>query len=1104
MKRKLLATLLALCLIVGMIPVAASAEENSLSVTEQTAADGNIQYVKSVPIPDGAATNSIFLNGNDATISAEITENSYTLQILVNGKTYTYELKNTEGTPANVPSIFGGKYIGESPSANATVNRNQTITVDSTVQPYLDRHYPISRLLAGGAGAATSYGSRASDTTYYKATTDGTVTLNVAGYVSAVRGGGSGDSTVDSSIINVSGQAYTIYGGGDAPLGSVADLTGGGTTSTCHVNNAQINITETGHATYVYGGGYSIASVGTASIVVAGNASTVTASGTNGYTGSSTIQIESTATITPAEGYPAIAYGWNGYGVGATVTNKGTINGDVVLGTLNETNSVSGTNAVLRFTNNGTMTGTAMFGNVGEQNIDLSGDVTLSAKNFSDTGSFVLGENQTITLSDGATWTGKIQTMQGTVLSATSESGTTTLSVTTPSEGQNLVASVNGKNYASLAEAINEANGGTIYLLANVELATAVNAVNKNITIQGNGQTLTVKENGAINANVILNNVALTVADEGATSFLNSTGTLRVQSGTSLKMLDAEMIGNNGNLKLGENGAITLRMGENKLNVTINGEAEVPSGKQWTTRMTTGVSEDTAILMDVTISEDAKLTVSSTGSDSTSEPNKYGFRVANDTTLTVNGTLNAADGVLDQSNSGNVIIGENGSVSINGIKDLYQGKITGTTTVNVGGQLTVGETQMVGATGNLNVTSGTLTLDMEEITSASDPSIDVTLNGQAEIPTGKRWTTMMGTEPKRVAMAVTIANGSTLTVNGCTTDSSGLHVANDTTLTNNGTINVNTEMTVGSSGKVAGNGAITVGSSGALEIDTNSSNTGTLQNSVSNSGTVIYNGTQNSNNITGTITLVSGGKVYSQADLSNHLSGEEVLSNKNYEGTNYSFAWQYDVPSGGDTPSIPSNPGDNKPEEPEEPTWPFTDVTEGDDWFYDAVAYVYENGIMAGTSETTFEPGMLLDRAMAAQLFYNLEGKPAVTGDSTFTDVTSGHWAVDAITWAAQNDIVAGIGGNLYDPDSNVTREQFAVMLYKYARFKGYDLTATGDLTQFPDADAISSWAETALSWANGNGLINGHENGTIDPKGSTIRAQAASIMANFDQNVAK
>ena len=200
----------------------------------------------------------------------------------------------------------------------------------------------------------------------------------------------------------------------------------------------------------------------------------------------------------------------------------------------------------------------------------------------------------------------------------------------------------------------------------------------------------------------------------------------------------------------------------------------------------------------------------------------------------------------------------------------------------------------------------------------------------------------------------------------------------------------------------------------------------------------------------------------------------------------------------------PVNPGGGgTPSEPEEPTWPFTDVTEGDDWFYDAVAYVYENGIMAGTDETTFEPYMELDRAMAAQLFYNLEGKPTVTGDSTFTDVTSGHWAVDAITWAAQNDIVAGIGGGLYDPDSNVTREQFAVMLYKYARFKGCDLTATGDLTQFPDAGSISSWAETALSWANGKGLINGNEDGTLAPGGTATRAQAASILAHLDQSFA-
>ena len=195
----------------------------------------------------------------------------------------------------------------------------------------------------------------------------------------------------------------------------------------------------------------------------------------------------------------------------------------------------------------------------------------------------------------------------------------------------------------------------------------------------------------------------------------------------------------------------------------------------------------------------------------------------------------------------------------------------------------------------------------------------------------------------------------------------------------------------------------------------------------------------------------------------------------------------------------PVNPGGGGGA-PTEPALPFTDVTEGD-WFYDAVAYVYENGIMAGTSETIFSPSMKLNRAQAAQLFYNLEGKPAVAGDSAFTDVASSHWAVDAITWAAENDVVAGIGGNLYDPDSNVTREQFAQMLYNYAQYKGYDLTASGDLTQFPDAGSISSWAETALSWANGNGLINGNEDGTLAPGGTATRAQAASILAHFDQS---
>ena len=184
---------------------------------------------------------------------------------------------------------------------------------------------------------------------------------------------------------------------------------------------------------------------------------------------------------------------------------------------------------------------------------------------------------------------------------------------------------------------------------------------------------------------------------------------------------------------------------------------------------------------------------------------------------------------------------------------------------------------------------------------------------------------------------------------------------------------------------------------------------------------------------------------------------------------------------------------------------PFTDV-DSDDWFLAAVQYVYENDRMAGSSSTTFQPEVNLTRAMAAQVLYNLEGQLAVTGDTTFTDAAdAGEWAVKAITWAEQTGVVAGIGDGLFDPTANVTREEFAQMMYNYASYKEYDLTLEGDLSQFEDASAISGWAETAMSWANGSGLINGHEaTGLIDPAGTTTRAQAASIITNFDLNVAK
>ena len=182
---------------------------------------------------------------------------------------------------------------------------------------------------------------------------------------------------------------------------------------------------------------------------------------------------------------------------------------------------------------------------------------------------------------------------------------------------------------------------------------------------------------------------------------------------------------------------------------------------------------------------------------------------------------------------------------------------------------------------------------------------------------------------------------------------------------------------------------------------------------------------------------------------------------------------------------------------------PFTDVS-STDWFVDAVQYVYDNNIMAGIGGSSFAPQKELTRAEAVQILYNLEGQPTVTGSASFTDLAAGEWYQTAIAWAEQNKVVGGYGDGTFRPNDTVTREEFAQMMYNYTVFKKLDTSATADLTKFPDGENVGDWAKTAMEWANGNELINGHDDGTLDPQGVAIRAQAASILMRFDLNLVK
>ena len=188
--------------------------------------------------------------------------------------------------------------------------------------------------------------------------------------------------------------------------------------------------------------------------------------------------------------------------------------------------------------------------------------------------------------------------------------------------------------------------------------------------------------------------------------------------------------------------------------------------------------------------------------------------------------------------------------------------------------------------------------------------------------------------------------------------------------------------------------------------------------------------------------------------------------------------------------------------EPEPEGLPFTDVTSGD-WFYDAVAYVYDKGMMEGTTDTTFAPAMNLTRSMIAQVLYNLEERPEAPGAAGFPDVAAGAWYADAVNWAAARGIVKGYDTGAFGPEDSVTREQLAAILYRYAQAKGYDTTQGGmAVREFSDSASISDWAQEAMAWAVNAQVLSGKGNGVLDPQGTATRAEVAQMLMNFGEHV--
>ena len=234
--------------------------------------------------------------------------------------------------------------------------------------------------------------------------------------------------------------------------------------------------------------------------------------------------------------------------------------------------------------------------------------------------------------------------------------------------------------------------------------------------------------------------------------------------------------------------------------------------------------------------------------------------------------------------------------------------------------------------------------------------------------------------------------------------------------------------------------------------------------------------------------VVSPDEAYMLDEMTITSGGKDVEVTDNGDGT-YTFT----MPSGDVKIEVTFA---EDPNWEEEPAMPFVDVDEND-WFYDVVLYAYENGLMTGTSADTFAPNTATTRGMIVSMLARLEGVTSAE-NAGFTDVAESDWYATAVNWAANEGIVNGFEDDTFRPNDAITREQMAAILYNYADYKGYDVSARADLSDYADAASISSWAEDVLAWANAEGLINGMTATTIDPQGATTRAQTAAMFERF------
>ena len=501
----------------------------------------------------------------------------------------------------------------------------------------------------------------------------------------------------------------------------------------------------------------------------------------------------------------------------------------------------------------------------------------------------------------------------------------------------------------------------------------------------------------------------------------------------------------------------------------------------------------------------------------------FGIRSHSGSVIITDGTVTAtggkANGTGEENHSAGIFVrtgsitvsggtvtatgGESTGSGINYSAGLYAGvsvTVSGGTATATGGLASTGSTADAGGSYGIIVESTGTTAD---VTIKGNSVVRANMTGEK----GEDGTPISGQTTTK-ENGIIFENG-VGTVYGDVTLQEDLTVAADETLTipQDATLTIPTDVTLTNNGRIHNNGNLQVKG----EITGNAvTGSGTIQGSgqwpgkpepvpipptyavtttETTGGTVTVSPTRASRGRTVTITATP--------DLGYELESLTVLDSRGNEialTDKSDGKYTFTMPAGRVTVEASFTPA----------PLPFEDVAPGA-WYEEAVRYAYFHNIMEGMRETEFAPTTALTRAMAVQILYNLEGQPDLSSENLgypYEDVDAQAWYGDAVYWARITGVATGYGDGTFQPGDSITRQEFAQMLYNYAKYKGYDLTAAGDLAQFPDSESVADWAEAAMRWANGNQLINGHDDGTIDAAGIGTRTQAASILMKFDQNL--